>query len=120
MNKSNCFPICDVQEIKCKSESVINKKLNMDANGYCYDSNWNYIGKGHLSGNAITVDHGEPEPINRPVSQAYLKAKRMINNACPIHYKGVLNFVLLFLRKCKSDYERNEIIKLYRDKISQY
>jgi hypothetical protein len=33
MNKSNCFPICDVQEIKCKSESVINKKLNMDANG---------------------------------------------------------------------------------------
>jgi hypothetical protein len=57
--------------------------------------------------------------MNQFKSQAFLKAKRMINNAIPIHYKGVLNFVLLFLRKAKCEDEKQEIINLYREKISQ-
>jgi hypothetical protein len=57
--------------------------------------------------------------VNQFRSQAFLKAKRMINNATPVHYKGVLNFVLLFLRKAKCEDEKKEIINLYKEKISQ-
>lgn len=55
---------------------------------------------------------------NRLVSQAYLKAKRMINNCELIHFPATLNFTLLFLRKSKSEHEKSEIIKLFRAKFN--